>query len=169
MDNNGKIVSQERHFKIEKTKQRSDYEVKAMASKYKYMKDSIFGDDNRIKKEFEFLTRFKYKSDIDSFLVDWNEHNKKRFEIVEFEKERKSVRTLTQFIKIHKNYDFTKGKFIGMETNSQEYKDFIADAKSGKILMWLDERGSFNYADVSKLNPGVKPKLPKGSIIISPE
>ncbi len=169
VDNKGSVIGQEKHFKIEKTRQYSDEEIKAIASKYKYMKDSIFGTDNKIKKEFEVLTRFKHRSDIDNFLVDMNENNKKRFEISDFEKERKKVRTLTQFVKLHGNYDFTKGTFIGMETNSQEYKDFIADAKSGKILMWLDERGSFNYGDVSKLNPGVTPKLHKGSIIISPE
>jgi hypothetical protein len=58
---------------------------------------------------------------------------------------------------------------MGMTTDSQEYKEFIAEVKSGKTLMWLDKYGEINYGDVSVLSPGVTPKLPKGSIIISPE
>jgi hypothetical protein len=58
---------------------------------------------------------------------------------------------------------------MGRKINTQEYKEYIADIKSGKIILFLEPNGSINHGNVSKLNAGVKPQLPEGSIIIRPE
>ena len=163
------IEGSPRTYKTEKFNKYSDQDIFKVAAKYRYAKDSLFENGNKLKKQFSFLYRFNNLLDIESFLEGQNEVYKTKSDIMDFKNEKKKVRTLTQFINLHKKHPFNKGRFMDMKTDSQEYKEFIAEVKSGKTLMWLDKYGEINYGDVSVLSPGVTPKLPKGSIIISPE
>lgn len=167
---NGSVaLKREKNYKIGTKELYSSKDIYKIVQKYKYVKDSVFDNNNNLKSKYKSLLKFQNLPEIDSFINEQNEYNKFALELNEFQNERKKVRTLSQLLNIYKKYKFNENKFLHMQIGSQEYKEFIKGVKAGTILLFIEESGTVGIGHTSNLKPGITMKIPKGRILISPE